>query len=55
MLEACADVAVIREEYLPSVYSHRNRCRDVKGELSEEGTEVYEEIFEKGFKYGKFQ
>ena len=25
MLEACADVVVIREEYQPSVYSHRNR------------------------------
>ncbi len=25
MLEACADVIVIREEYQPSVYSHRNR------------------------------
>ena len=25
VLEACADVVVIREEYLPSVYSHRNR------------------------------
>lgn len=25
MLEACHDVVVIREEYQPSVYSHRNR------------------------------
>ena len=25
MLEACVDVVVIREEYQPSVYSHRNR------------------------------
>ena len=25
MLEACRDVVVIREEYQPSVYSHRNR------------------------------
>ncbi len=25
ILEACCDVIVIREEYLPSVYSHRNR------------------------------
>ena len=25
MLEACADVVVIREKYQPSVYSHRNR------------------------------
>ena len=25
MLEACADVVVIQEEYQPSVYSHRNR------------------------------
>lgn len=25
MLEACADIVVIREEYQPSVYSHRNR------------------------------
>ena len=25
MLKACADVVVIREEYQPSVYSHRNR------------------------------
>ena len=25
MLEACTDVVVIREEYQPSVYSHRNR------------------------------
>ena len=25
MLEACCDVVVIREEYQPSVYSHRNR------------------------------
>ena len=25
MLEECADVIVIREEYQPSVYSHRNR------------------------------
>lgn len=25
MLEACSDVVVIREEYQPSVYSHRNR------------------------------
>jgi len=25
MLEVCSDVVVIREEYLPSVYSHRNR------------------------------
>ncbi len=25
MLETCADVVVIREEYQPSVYSHRNR------------------------------
>lgn len=25
MLENCADVVVIREEYQPSVYSHRNR------------------------------
>ena len=25
MLEACRDVIVIREEYRPSVYSHRNR------------------------------
>lgn len=25
MLEACCDVIVIREEYQPSVYSHRNR------------------------------
>ena len=25
MLEVCADVVVIREEYQPSVYSHRNR------------------------------
>ena len=25
MLEECADVVVIREEYQPSVYSHRNR------------------------------
>ena len=25
MLEACADVVVIREEYQPSVYSHRKR------------------------------
>lgn len=25
MLEACADVVVIREEYQPSVYSHRSR------------------------------
>lgn len=25
MLEACADVVVMQEEYQPSVYSHRNR------------------------------
>ena len=25
LLEACADVVVIQEKYLPSVYSHRNR------------------------------
>ena len=25
MLESCADIVVIREEYQPSVYSHRNR------------------------------
>lgn len=25
MLEACTDIVVIREEYQPSVYSHRNR------------------------------
>ena len=25
MLEVCADIVVIREEYQPSVYSHRNR------------------------------
>ena len=25
MLETCADIIVIREEYQPSVYSHRNR------------------------------
>ena len=25
MLEACVDVVVIRQEYQPSVYSHRNR------------------------------
>jgi len=25
MLEACADIVVIQEEYQPSVYSHRNR------------------------------
>ena len=25
MLEACADVVVMQEEYHPSVYSHRNR------------------------------
>lgn len=25
LLESCAEVKVIREEYLPSVYSHRNR------------------------------
>ena len=25
MLEACSDVVVIREEYQPSVYFHRNR------------------------------
>lgn len=25
LLDACADIIVIREEYQPSVYSHRNR------------------------------
>ena len=25
LLEGCADVVIIREEYIPSVYSHRNR------------------------------
>ena len=25
LLEACADVVVMQEKYLPSVYSHRNR------------------------------